>query len=384
MKILMVSMFSNHFFRWAEQLKDSEHEIYWLDVFDGNTYVDKLDFAHQIIGWRNRWDYPGRHRIKKGAPSINKYINRFNQRKLSKIFEKKLAEIKPEVVHSFVMQSACFPIVDIMKRNPDIPWIYSAWGNDLFFHQKDPDEISNRETCFERINHIFADCSRDGEIAKKMGFKGKYLGTFPTGGGYDFKYYQKYILSYKDRNIILIKGYQHIFGRCINILEALLLLKNKLLGYEIVVFGAHPEVFDFVENNPVLKKADNFTFYGSLPHDQILQLMGQSLIYIGNSISDGMPNTLLEAIVMEAFPIQSNPGGATAEIIKNGKNGFLIENPENIEEIARLIQNSIENREILNSAVTYNNENVKPHLERNYIKKQVLKKYKLVEKKLKK
>lgn len=65
--------------------------------------------------------------------------------------------------------------------------------------------------------------------------------------------------------------------------------------------------------------------------------MGQSIVYIGNNISDGIPNTVLEAMIMGAFPIQSNPGGATAEIIEEGNNGFLIHNPEDIEEIKKLI-----------------------------------------------
>lgn len=378
----MLSMFSNHFFRWTEQLKDAGHEIYWLDVFDSNTHVKKIDFANQITGWRQKIKYPGRYTIKNKLPKFYDFINTINQRELATVFEEKLNEIQPHVVHSFVMQSACFPIIDLMKKNVEIPWIYSAWGNDLYFHQKNPAEISNREICFERINYLFADCSRDGKIAQKMGFKGKYLGTFPTGGGYDFKYHQKYILPHKDRNIILIKGYQHTFGRCINILIAILLLKNKLLDYEIMVFGAHPEVFDFLENNPTLKKAANFTVYGSLPHDQIFQLMGKSLICIGNSISDGMPNTLLEAIIMGAFPIQSNPGGATAEIIKNGKNGFLIENAEDSDEIAALITKALENPELLQSGVDFNNKNIKPRLEREYIKKQVLEKYRFIEENL--
>ena len=53
--------------------------------------------------------------------------------------------------------------------------------------------------------------------------------------------------------------------------------------------------------------------------------MGKSGIHIANSISDGMPNALLEAMGMGAFPIQSNPGKVSEEVITHGKNGFLIE-----------------------------------------------------------
>jgi glycosyltransferase involved in cell wall biosynthesis len=82
--------------------------------------------------------------------------------------------------------------------------------------------------------------------------------------------------------------------------------------------------------------------------------MGESLIYIGNSISDGMPNTLLEALTMGAFPIQSNPGGVTEEIIENGKNGFLINNPESILEIEKIILNAVLNLNLIENAAIEN------------------------------
>jgi hypothetical protein len=40
----------------------------------------------------------------------------------------------------------------------------------------------------------------------------------------------------------------------------------------------------------------------------------QSVLHIGNSISDGMPNALLEAMGMGAFSIQSNPGKVSEEV----------------------------------------------------------------------
>ena len=91
-----------------------------------------------------------------------------------------------------------------------------------------------------------------------------------------------------------------------------------------------------------LKSWDNFEILGKIPHEEVLKLMGKSLIYIGNSDSDGMPNTMLEAIFMGAFPIQSNPGGATAELIQNGANGLLIEDCEDMEDIKRLILKALQ------------------------------------------
>ena len=65
MKILMVSMASLHFFKWAEQLENAGHEVYWFDVIDSKQKVSKITWINQIVDWRLRWDYPGRYFMKK-------------------------------------------------------------------------------------------------------------------------------------------------------------------------------------------------------------------------------------------------------------------------------------------------------------------------------
>lgn len=218
----MVSMFSPHFFNWTAQLKESEHEIYWLDVYDSNTWVKKIDFVHQIVGWRQKIKYPGRYTLKHKSPKLYNFINSFNQRKIEKVFEEKLLKINPDVVQSFVMYLACVPILEVMKRHPKIKWIFSAWGNDLYFYQNDYAMLEDMKRVFPRMDYIFADCDRDFNIAKKIGFKGEYLGNYPGGGGYVLDNYNKYIKESNERKIILIKGYQHKFGRCNTVLEAVL------------------------------------------------------------------------------------------------------------------------------------------------------------------
>lgn len=381
MKILFVSVFGYHFFNWVLQLKKSGYEVYWFDVNDSNTYVRQIDFVHQIVKWKNRWDYPGRQRIKKNFPSLNAIIQKFNQGHFIDAFQRKIDEIQPDVVHSFEMYSACVPILDIMRKNSGTKWIYTTWGTDLFYYQHEPVKLKGIQAVFNRLDYMFADCERDFLIAKKLGYKGTYLGTFPGGGGYDLNSSNSLVNPFQNRKTILIKGYQNKFGRCIKVLEAIKAIEKEVKDYNIIVFGAAEEVFRFVDLSG-LNKMTNLTIMGLIGRGEVLKLMGQSLIYIGNSISDGMPNTLLEAIIMESYPIQSNPGGATAEIIKHGNNGFLIENPEDSNEIATLIKNAIQHPDLLRSAVEYNTRFIKPKLERDYIQKKVLNSYKLVERNL--
>lgn len=377
MRILMISMFSNHFFRWTLQLEDAGHEVYWIDTFDSNTYVKKIDFVQQTIGWRNRLDYPGRIFLKKYFNGIYNSINWLNQRDLKVIVEKKIREVNPDLVHSFILQSSTYSILEVMKKFPQVKWCYSAWGNDLYFRQQNCEDLQNIKATLPHLDYMFADCIRDYQLAKELGFKGQYLGTFPTGGGYHLRNYDKYIARTEDRKQIIIKGYEGKLGRCNKVLEALVGIKHNLKDYNITVYGANRQVFDFAKKIGLLKW-ENFILKYKLTHFEVLKLMGDAKISIGNSISDGMPNTLLEGIIMGAFPLQSNPGGATEEILVNGKNGLLIENADDPVEIASLIKKGLNSPKLLKFGVEYNNQIIKPKLEREFIKEQVLEKYRFI------
>ena len=373
MKILMVSIFAPHFFNWTEQLKDSGHEVYWLDVFDSNTKVEKIDFAHQIIGWRYKWDFPGRYFLKKKVPGLTKIINRFNERKLQEVLEEKILEIRPDVVHSFVMFIAGSPIVSVMKKYSAIRWTYSAWGSDMYFLLNSEGHLNQGQRTLPEIDYMFADCERDFHIARENGFKGKLLGVFPGGGGFDFKISDPLMQAYEKRKIILIKGYQGDLGRCIEVLKAIK-TSGSFKNYQIIVFGAAPEVFEYAKSSGI----SNLKVYTTISHLEVLKLMGKASVYIGNSISDGMPNTLLEAIIMGAFPIQSNPGGATSEKIQDGFNGLLIDEPENINHIVSVLQKLKSKNIAIKKGINYNLEILKPALERNFVRQQVLECYDLV------
>ncbi len=374
----MLSISAPHFFNWTEQLRDSGHEVYWLDVYDSNTKVEKIDFVKQITGWRYKWDHPGRYFLKSKAPGFTRLLNRVNERKLEDIFREKLREIQPDVVHSFVMFIAGYPVLKAMKKYPQINWIYSSWGSDMYFLLNSEKHLKQAEEVLPEIDYLFTDCDRDYGIAKKHGFKGEFLGTFPGGGGFDLEKIEKYKKPLDERKVILIKGYQGELGRCIQVLQAVEDLQRELERYQIVVFGAAPEVRAYVSNSQ-LKNWLNLKLYSKLSHQRVLELMGESLIYIGNSVSDGMPNTLLEAIILGAFPMQSNPGGASAEVINDGFNGLLINDAENVPEISRLLKKSVSEEIDIFKGISYNLKEISPRLERAFIREKVLQKYLFIE-----
>jgi glycosyltransferase involved in cell wall biosynthesis len=370
-------MNSIHFQRWTEQLKDSGHEIHWFNVRDGG-FSEKLYWVNQIVGWKQKFpNLRGRAFVKKRFPWLYEKFKFLIENNTAKAFEKALLEIKPDVVHSFVLYISCTPILKVMQKHLDIKWIYSSWGSDLFYFQHKEDYLANIKNVLRRVNYLFADCKRDVKLAKKYGFKGDVLGVFPGGGGFSFKETDIFIKPVLDRNTILVKGYQGRSGRAIQVIKALELISDEIKNFSIVVFGTNPEVENYITKQRLSEVLSIKTLLSKdfLPHKDILKLMGDALIYIGNSNSDGMPNTLLEAMIQGAFPIQSNPGGATAEIIEHGINGFLIEDCEESNSIAQLIKNAINNPNLINSAFVINQEKIKPNYNRTLIIDQVISKY---------
>ncbi|ULC60574.1 glycosyltransferase family 4 protein [Flaviramulus sp. BrNp1-15] len=374
MRIVMVSIPTLHFFRWADQLKNSGHEVFWFDISGMSDYVEKLNWLEQKINWKLKHQYPGRVFIKKTYPKLYNFIQSYNENKTETIFEEYLKDIKPDLVHSFALYVSCTPIYEVMKKYENIKWVYSSWGSDLFYFQNNKAYLDDIQRILPRINYLFTDCERDYHLAKKHGFKGEFLGVFPGGGGFDVEYIHQYNQPTKNRKIILIKGFQGRSGRAITVLQALGKLKKTLRDYEIIVFGAGAEVVSYY-NKGELKSWKNIKILGRINHEDVLQFMGNALIYVGNSNSDGMPNTLLEAVIAGAFPIQSNPGGATAEIVEHGVNGFLIEDYNDCAEIESLIVKAVNNMKLIQSAHIYNQTKIKPNLSRKSISKEVIKKY---------
>ena len=340
MKILFISIPSIHAIRWIENLKGSGHDLYWFDVLDQGAFKAP-PFVTQFTSWKNRKRpyIKGEYFLRKKLPSIYFKIQTYLETTVDEQLEKIINEIKPDVIHSFEMQSGSYPLLKTMLKYPNLNWVYSCWGNDLFYYQKINKHRKKIEKVLERINFLHTDCLRDYEIAKKLNFKGEYLGVIPGGGGFKLAEFEKLKSPLEHRNIILVKGYEHKFGRALNVLKALELVLDQLSQYKIIVFGAHKKVINYVNENKLPFKVYD---RDELSHAKMISLMGESKIYIGNSISDGMPNTLLEAIVMDVFPIQSNPGGVSAEIIDNEQNGLLIDNPSDIDEIKTQVLKAIE------------------------------------------
>lgn len=361
MKILFVSMPSIHFIRWVENLEDTDYELYWFDVLNRGQ-ITQLKNVCQYTDWKKRKIRPlkGEYFLYKKFPELYETISGYLEKTASEVLEEIIHKIKPDIIHSFEMQSCSYPILRAMNKFENIKWIYSCWGSDLYYYKNFKNHNSKVRNVLKRVNFLLTDCKRDYEIAKELGFRNTFLGVIPGGTGFKLEELEFFKKTASERKIILIKGYEHNFGRSLNVVKAVEQIGLENLNYKIEVFGAHNPVINYIKE----KNLDIKTYSrNELSHDEVLKLMGKSLIYVGNSISDGLPNSLLEAIVMGAFPIQSNPGGVTEEIINHGKNGFLINDANDIEVIKTTMLQASNNLELIDTAYNINTKIAKDRLD---------------------
>lgn len=90
----------------------------------------------------------------------------------------------------------------------------------------------------------------------------------------------------------------------------------------------------------------NVKFYGSLLHDQALDIMKSSRFLLMPSYFEGMPIALLEAMSQGVVPLVSRLELSTDYIVENEKNGYLVE-PGDVDGFAARIVESLEHPERL-------------------------------------
>ncbi len=284
--------------------------------------------------------------------------------------------LKPDIIHSLEIQHAGY--LTLRARNiigKNFPsWIATNWGSDIYLFGKLPEHQQLIRDVMQSCDYYSCECERDVQLGREMGFQGKVLPVLPNAGGvhieHEMKFRQPGPIS--DRKIVILKGYQNWAGRALVAFQAFRLCQDALQGYTVVVYSANEDVKIAAQlfTNETGIAVDVIQ---SASHEEILELFGKSRVYIGLSISDGISTSLLEAMVMGTFPIQSCTACAD-EWIEDGKSGFIVP-PEEPNVIAVAIRKALTNDILVNRAADMNAETVAERLDYSIIQARVIKIY---------
>ena len=392
MRILFVAIGESvHTARWISQIADEGWDLHLFPVEVG---VPHKDFRNVTIHsfYRNHlkggdkgvrqtgfyWPLPrGIARIKHVAELT--VPSRFTQ---AARLARTITSLNPDIVHVLEMQASGYLTHEarsLLNGSGFPACIYSSWGNDLYLFGKQPEHAARIRSFLSDCDYYIADCERDVSLAYDLGFSGETLGVFTTAGGYDLEAMRRFRQSgpTSARRVIALKGHQSIRGaNSLAALKALQMCKDVLKGIELTVFNASDEIRDAMRSASEIEGLLVTEVQPRCTHEEILELMGRARIGIGVSSSDGTPNAMLEAMVLGAFPIQSDTV-STAEWVQHGVNGYLVP-PGDPKSIAEAIRSALTDDAFVDHAASLNDKIVDERLDLNRIRPKVIELYKKV------
>lgn len=283
----------------------------------------------------------------------------FSDRIRGLLLRRILKKTLPDFVHALEFQHAGYVTMRALAdKSISTPFIATNYGSDIYWFQQFPKHKAKIQAILDRADLYSAECQRDYLLAKNFGFDGVDLPLGPNAGGIDLARSGLDFQAPSNRKTIAIKGYHGWVGRALVALEAVETLNHELRDYEIVVYSANHKVARrALQIGRKLGLSVTVHKKNSLSHQEVLDIFGKARIYVGLSLSDGISTSLLEAMSMGAFPIQTSTSCAD-EWITPGKSGVLIRNL-NAGEVLSAMKLALNNDALVDEAVEINQEALK-------------------------
>jgi len=391
MRILLVAMSDSiHAARWISQIADQEWDVHLFPSIDCGIVHPEMKNISVYNSFYGKCDGVDRSVHLHGFPVFSRFVAFGGIRFLKEIWpdyrvsqlERIIARIKPDIIHSMEIQSAGYLTMEVKKRfrGKFPPWVVTNWGSDIYlFGRLSEHEPKIREVLAE-CDYYSCECQRDILLAETYGFKGKIFPAFPNTGGFDLSLVSRLRHSglVSERRSIMLKGYQNWAGRALVGLRALERCADLLKGYEVVVYSAPPEVSIAAELFQKSTGIQSTIIPKETSHHEILRRFGRARISIGLSIGDAISTSLLEAMVMGSFPIQSWTACAD-EWIEDGKTGILV-SPEDPEVVELAIRRALTDHELVNQAAERNYRIAEERLDQAILKPKAIEIYTTVAK----
>ncbi|KGQ39362.1 glycosyltransferase [Gallibacterium anatis] len=210
-------------------------------------------------------------------------------------------------------------------------------GFDLYEERRPSTYIPCRQILLQNVDYVYP-CSQDGEhyLQEKFPFfkekvHASFLGTEDYGIGLEPNRQAFSIVSCS--NLVPVK-------RIDLLIEALKLITNKPIRW--VHFGDGPLLSSIQQSIKNLPENIQVELKGHIKNSELMKIYRQHAfdVFVNVSNSEGIPVSIMEANSFGIPAIATNVGG-TAELVKTGTNGILIDanaTPQNIaQEILRIL-----------------------------------------------
>lgn len=380
MRILFVAMADSvHAARWINGCAELGWDVHLFPVRDAGIHRDLRNvtvhnFMHcRPSGLHDSVRVVGSWPLPRGASLARRIVKRVAPWWLDLgSLARTIRRLKPDVVHSLEMQQAGYVTLAARQRlGGAFPaWIMGIWGSDLYLFGRLAAHVEKVRAVLAACDYFHCECERDVATARALGFTGEVLPALPASGGDDIEWMKQFRQPgpVSARRLVALKGYQGWAGRALVGLRAVALSAEALKGYRVAVYLAGEEVRIAAE---LVSRSTGIPIdiVPPSPHEDILRLHGRARVSIGLSISDGASVSMLEAMVMGSFPIQSSTACAD-EWIVDGRTGSIVP-PEDPEPIAAAIRRAVTDDGLVDRAAERNAEVARERLDYRSVQPQV-------------
>ena len=379
-KVLIVGMLDSiHLARWISQFKDSDVEI---SIFPSRRFRNihpqlRELIDHKFVALENSapkllGTFLGYIDFILFETSLKKLFKRSRVDRLRKV----LTQQKFDFVHLIEFQHAGYLYLDLeIQDSREWITILTNLGSDIFYFAQFPNHELRIRALLSKVDAYSAECYRDYKLAKEFGFEGIELPLVPNAGGFGTDLFETPRIPSNQRSEMFLKGYGGEFGLPDQLLKTCEKILSDYPNMKLNIVSVTPDVLSRIKalQNAHPGKVKYWTITKPISHQQILTLLGRSLIYFGFSKSDGISTTFLEALIMGAYPIQTDTSCVNEWIAK----GFAASTvTPYTKEIFVEVDRIMSNRKLATEASEKNVSLAKVLLDERYIRESSISYYK--------
>jgi glycosyltransferase involved in cell wall biosynthesis len=310
--------------------------------------------------------------------AVKRWVDRYSRPRL-KFLRYLIWRLRPDVIHSLEFESAGYLTLEARQVTHRYfpPWVAGDLLNELYLYRHVQAYSQKIRAVLTHCDYFLCESQRDGVLAVEMGLCGKVSPVLLAAGGFDLKTLEAHRNAKlpSKRRLILLNGQEDVRGRALFGLRALRLCTELIRGYEIVVYEADEQVSIAAE---LMAQATGLkiTVTGTIAEDDLIALFARARVHISLSISEATSRSFLWAIATGVFPIQSVDSCADEWII-DGKGGLIVP-AEEINVIARALQQALTDDRLVDAAAQHSRKLVAEKLDFCYIQSQIIDFYQTV------
>lgn len=251
---------------------------------------------------------------------------------------KTILEWKPDIIHTLGFDSASYFYLRTRKQyglDSIGRWVAQARGGpDIALQRFSPEHQPLIEEVFTTCDHFIADNQQNYNYALSAGLSEQKIsapgmGVVSGAGGMDIDAFRSLWTlppSQRERIIVWPKAYELYTSKAMPVFEAILSVWDRIQPCRIeMLWMVQSDVKIWYEKlfPPDIKQF--CPAFGRLSREETLERISKARVMIAPSLSDGIPNTMMEAMALGAAPLVS-PLDTIVPVVKNEQNVMFARN----------------------------------------------------------